>query len=276
MNHCWEGAALLAAGFVVLAGCHHRAARASIVRSNFIFEATVQQVGGSALPNYLRPGSETLIVKVIRALTGEFQEFEGQTVTASLVRDSRVGARSVRVGQTLVFLANPLVYADTLVVEAEARKASAALEQQALRRPQLLIEDRVRLAEVIVDGTVTHIEKVPTENHVSDFEHDPEWVKATVNVRSVIRGGDLRQVDVFFPASRDLIWYAAPRFYVRQSGTWLLHLEELGGRRKERALVALNALDFQEGSTQAEAIRRLARDNPHPSNRTKTEQLEGR
>ena len=276
MNDCRVGTALLAAGFVVLAGCHHGTSRASIVRSNFIFQATVQQVGGSTVPDYLKPGGETLIVSVVRTLTDGFQEFEGQTVTASLVRDSPVGARSVRVGQTLVFLANPLVYADTLTVEAEARKPSAALEQQVRLRPQLLIEDRVKLAEVIVEGSVTSVEKVPTEKHVSDSEHDPEWMKATVNIRSVIRGGDLRQVEVFFPASRDLIWYAAPQFYVRQSGTWLLRRKELQGRRKELGFVALHPLDFQEGSTQSEAIRRLAPANPHPSNRTRAEQREDR
>jgi hypothetical protein len=274
MKYWRAGAALLSAGSVVLAGCHHVAARAAIVRPSFIFDGVVQQVGRSTLPDYLRSESDTLSVRVTRTFAGQFQEFEGQTVTVSLVRGSPVGARSVRVGQTLVFLASPLVYADTLTVEAEARKPSAALEQQARMRPQFVIEDRVTLASVIVEGSVTGIEEAPMQRHAPDSEHDPEWRKATIEVHSVIRGGNLHQVEIFFPASRDLIWYEAPRFHVRQSGIWLLHQEDLAGRRNQRGFVALDPQDFQEGSTQAEAIRRFARANPYRPNRTKTEQRE--
>jgi len=63
---------------------------------------------------------------------------------------------------------------------------------------------------------------------------------------------------------------------VRQSGTWLLHREELQGRRKERGLVALHPLDFQEGSAPAEAIRKLSSANPYRPNSTKTEPREVR
>ena len=57
MNHCRSGSGYSGSRFrSVGGGCHHRSPRASIVRSNFIFEATVQQVGGSTLPDY--PGWE--------------------------------------------------------------------------------------------------------------------------------------------------------------------------------------------------------------------------
>ena len=274
MKGGWTGPAVAATGWLVLAGCHHGGLRTSIVRSNFIFQATVQEVGGSRLPDYLQSSQgDTLVVRVDRALTAAFQEFEGQTVTASLVRDSPVRGRSVRVGQTLVLLANPLVYGDTLTVEAEARKPSPELERQTGQRPQFLLEDRVRLAEVIVEGTVRAIKIVPREKRSGEFEHDPEWRQATVIARSVIRGGDLREVDIYFPASRDLVWYGAPQFRVGQSGTWLLHHAELEGRR-ERALVALNPLDFQPGGTQSEAIRAAARSHPYRPGKAGVEQRE--
>jgi hypothetical protein len=279
MNHRWAVAALLSAGFLPLPGCHKHlgspSVRASIVRSNFIFEATVEQVGGSTLPDYFKTGEETLIVRVTRAFTPEFQEFLGQRVTVSLLADSPLKAKSTRVGQTLAFLANPLFYGDTLAVEAEARRPSAILEQQLSERQQFQLQDRVKLAEVIIYGTVASIEKVPPQEQVSDFEHDPEWMRARVNVSNVVRGGELRQVDVFFPSSRDLIWYTSPRFHERQSGTWLLHRQSVGGRRNQREFVALHPLDFREGST-ADAIRTLSRANPYTSAKTNVEKREGR
>jgi hypothetical protein len=272
--YLWAKAAFLAAAFLALTGCHHQMLlRTSIVRSNFIFAATVQQVGSSGVPDFFRARRETLTVHVTRAFTAEFQEFVGQTVTIRLLADSPVKTRSVHGGEDLIFLANPLFYGDTLAVEAEARKPSATLEQQVSERPELLLADRVRSAEVIVYGTVEALENLPPTKQVSDFEHDPQWVKATVNIRNVIRGGDRKQIDVFFPASRDLVWYTAPRFRVRQSGTWLLHRTALGGGRKEAAFVALHPLDFLEGNTPAERVRLLARTNPYAASGTKPEGL---
>ena len=269
MKQWGTAAALVCAGFLALAGCHHKpiqpsGVRTSIVRSNFIFEATVQQVGGSTLPENFRGENETLVVSVTRAFTPEFQEFIGQTATVSVLPDSPVKARTAKVGDKLVFLGNPLFYGETLAVEAEARQPSATLEQQIGQRHQFQLEDRVKLAEVIVEGVVTGVEKAPAGNRVSDFEHDPEWSKATVNITSVIRGGSLRQIDVYFPASRDLVWYTAPKFSPQQSGTWFLHRQSLGERRKEREYVALHPLDFQDGKTTPPTpIRALARENPY-------------
>src|SRR4051794_13196047 len=98
MHHRWAEAAVCSTAFVFLAGCHHhQTLRSSIVRSNFIFEATVQQVSGTTLPDYVRADLQTLVVHVTRAFTAEFQEFVGQTVTVGLLPGSPVKTQSARV-----------------------------------------------------------------------------------------------------------------------------------------------------------------------------------
>jgi hypothetical protein len=140
----------------------------------------------------------------------------------------------------------------------------------------LLLEDRVRAAEVIVEGTVRSVEKVPENGSYKqprprqdrESEHDAEWMRATVNVRSVLRGDKVREIAIYFPGSRDLVWYGTPRFRVEQSGTWLLH-RELIERGDQPRFVALNPLDFQEGIGQGEAIRALAGGKGPPAGKEK-------
>ena len=270
--YLWAKAAFLAAAFLALTGCHHHMLlRTSIVRSNFIFAATVQQVGGSGAPDFFRARRETLTVRVTRAFTAEFQEFVGQTVTIRLLADSPVKTRSVHGGENLIFLANPLFYGDTLAVEAEARKPSATLEQQVSERPELLLADRVRSAEVIVYGTVRS-----TPEPSSDGTGQRLRARSSVGqshgehpqCHSRWRSEADRRVLPRKPRLRLVHRAAIPRAPVRH-----LAFAPDGSRRRtqKRPPLWLCIPDFLEGNTPAETVRLLARTNPYAASSTKPE-----
>ena len=96
---------------------------------------------------------------------------------------------------------------------------------------------RVAGAELVVIGKVVSLEAVPQTGGRS--EHDPVWVKATVEVQEVLKGsGQPTTVAVLFPSSNDVKWFHSPKFLKDQRGVFVL-------RKGDSGLTALDPLDFQ-------------------------------
>jgi hypothetical protein len=67
-------------------------------------------------------------------------------------------------------------------------------------------------------------------------EHDPDWREAVVEVNEVHKGSaKKKQIVVRFPASTDVMWYAAPKFHPGQQGYFMLHKEEAQTSKPKRA-----------------------------------------
>jgi hypothetical protein len=70
-------------------------------------------------------------------------------------------------------------------------------------------------------------------------EHDPNWHVAVVNVDSVEKGKPgQKQVHVVFAQSGDVMWRAAPKFKVNQTGTFILHKNQIRNENVRSALMA--------------------------------------
>src|SRR5262249_19716588 len=92
---------------------------------------------------------------------------------------------------------------------------------------------RLTVASLVFRGTVESIQPLETsseeherEKKVGEIasEHDPEWQIATIRVAAMLRDGHPGQsVKVLFAASRDIIWYNAPKLKAGQEAVFLAH-----------------------------------------------------
>jgi hypothetical protein len=124
-----------------------------------------------------------------------------------------------------------------------------AMNPQASQNLQQHLAD----ADAVVVGTVTGVNlpahvvqqlatpQPPTRGPIS--EHDPDWREATIQVASVEKGNVPAQQTVLFPASRDVAWYAAPKFHAGQKGIFVLHQREIPELQRTE-LVALHQEDY--------------------------------
>jgi len=89
-------------------------------------------------------------------------------------------------------------------------------------------------ADLIVSGTVTAVTVPPQAENVRALaappagrpvsEHVPKWRQAVVQVDETQKVSHASsQVDLLFPASTDVRWYKAPKFYPGQKGVFVLH-----------------------------------------------------
>ncbi len=106
----------------------------------------------------------------------------------------------------------------------------SALEQGAQARKDAPIVDRIATAKLVFRGTVESVnplERAAEENKQTNqppSEHDPEWQVANVRISRPLRGSEAGQVvPVLFPASRDIMWFNAPKLKVGQDAVFLAH-----------------------------------------------------
>jgi hypothetical protein len=233
--------------------------------SSLIFVGTVEKLG-AATTNEVAADPNTAIVKVeeVYTATGGLGDLKKRRLTLRF--DPK---RPLAAGTRAVFFANGLVYGRGVVVrevdrikvkdkDTLAKDIAAALA----RRDDQKLTQRIRLASLVVTGTVTAVRPLKASERSAISEHDPRWHEAIIELRSVERG-KLRdqQLTVLFPASDDELWLAAPKFKEGQEGLWILQKDqkEKGPPRLRRpGYTALDALDFQPPE-RIEQVRRLAK-----------------
>lgn len=254
-----------------------------LAEATIVFVGEVVKVGSVSFPE-VPAGAPTVVMRADNVI-------ENGNITA-LTNGKRVTVRVRSLGllqagsHATVFAAN-WILGDGIAVaevgsEVHSDKPSAARMQalgdeirgarQAMRRTLLLA--RADAADVIVVGRVSQVRApVFTSSAIPVrpgriTEHDPAWREAVVVVEQNLKGaGDLREVVVRFPASRDKMWAAATKFEVGQEWTFMLKPDvQRGGRNMSmmgaQEVQAYTALDRRDVLQKADAdlIREILED----------------
>jgi hypothetical protein len=205
--------------------------------ATIIFRGSVQKVKAATLAE-IEPTPETIVVKVDEVLHGSqaFRDYTGQAVTVQLT-----AGPVPAVGQNPIFYANSWLSGESLAVKGVARldKAADTAASVARQKADKPLRDRLTAAQMVVSGKVTVVRPVPpaaVARAAADLqggqttrvtEHDPDWHEAVVQVARVEKGqlaaAANNTVTVVFPASKDVLWYQAPKFQQGQEGMFLLH-----------------------------------------------------
>jgi hypothetical protein len=231
-------------------------------QSSFAFAGTVQKLNASNVP-VVTGAENTAVVRVDQVVqnAGVVTDVLGQEITVELQ-----SAGGLKQGEQALFFTNVSTYGDTIAVrevghlpwKPEGLEATRAqVNASAARLPDEQLQKRIAQADLVVAGSVTSVKPAPeTAQRPPGSEHDPEWWIATVKVQSAFKGqaphGDL---EVLFPHSQDLRWFASPKFQPGQAGVFLLHRTE-DEKLRARGYTVLDRLDFQP-MEQRDRIRKL-------------------
>jgi hypothetical protein len=237
-------------------------------RSGFVFAGTVTSVGQSSLA--VLPAQPGLVVVrfdrgfLVNPMLGNLT---GRPITVRLAQPAAAGD-TLRPRERLVFFTQAWVHADEIAVAELARlPADTKTEQEVARAvaalPELHLSQRIANAVLIVQGTVTGIARA-SDIGGTGSEHDPLWIRATIEVRTVLKGevdrpaarGRPAQAVLLFPGSRDVAYRNTPRPQEKLQAIFLLH--PAGGALPAGAHVAPDPADIQPASALA-TIRRLIR-----------------
>jgi len=207
---------------------------AQLKDASIVFRGTVQKVKTATLEE-VEPTAETLVVKVDEVLHGTqaFRDYTGQAVTVQLT-----GLPVPDVGKKATFYVNSWLSGESLAVRGVARVGDVDAPAIQRKTDQPLL-DRLTAAQLVVVAKVTAVRPVPPPavaaaeaalnggegTRVS--EHDPDWHEAVMQVDTVEKGqlaaAANKTVTVVFPASKDVLWFTAPKFQVGQEGIYVLH-----------------------------------------------------
>jgi hypothetical protein len=227
---------------------------ALVQSSSFVFAGTVTSPGQSSLPVLeARPG--IAIVRFDRdfLVNPVLGELGGRPITVKLAQGG-VGAGAVREGQQFIFFATAWVHGKEIAVTEVSRlPADDKTEEEVTRAvaalPELHLTERVASAAFVVYGVVTEIQRA-TDVPGTASEHDPAWMRASIEVREVLKGGDNQAGDgkqahasLLFPGSGDIAFRNAPRVSVGQEAVFLLHRG--AGRLPQADLIAPDPADVQ-------------------------------
>jgi hypothetical protein len=180
------------------------------------FTGTVQSLGQSPEPG-VEADERTALVHVEQALDAPdpVDISPGTTVVVQLAPDAPV----LEPGERATFVAEPLVYGNTLVVREVSRG-----EPEAAEADDDEVVAHARAADAVVRGVVRALRALPGN---PQHEHDPQYWLATFDV-DVVALGDVEEgeLDVLYANSLDRRWRAWPKPKAGESGMWILHRTE--------------------------------------------------
>ena len=211
----------------LLAGCLPAAAQtdsaaALASRSAIVVLGTVTRVEASEEP-LLAPSPATVVIRIDKMYASS--ELAGdQTGRTATVILSQTG--SVKVGSQALFFGNPRFLGKTITIAdegelpappADQARPSQALAQGIQARRDAPLRARLASAVMVLRGTVEKVRPLVEaeargKRTRERDEHDPDWQVATVRVTSALRGApNGAAVLVVFAASRDIMWFRAPK-----------------------------------------------------------------
>ena len=83
------------------------------------------------------------------------------------------------------------------------------------------LREHVESADAVVIGTVVGLEEAAPRGY---SEHDPFWWRATIDVRTVVRGAlEPGRIAVLYANSLDTEWARVPKPKASQEAMWILH-----------------------------------------------------
>ncbi len=212
-------------------------------KPTFVFKGTIKKLKSATMKGV--PVDERTVVVTVNQIIEAPQalaDYNGQDITVQLG-----GRQKVRAGQELIFHTTSWIFGDSIAVRSltedpvtdrTAAMLSAA-DDPVERRAQREKRDRFDAADLVVSGKVVAV-RLPAGTakrsraaslDASDqapggpvSEHDPKWREAVIQVDEVHKGSHKKkQVVLRFPASKDVMWYGAPKFHPGQQGFFMLH-----------------------------------------------------
>lgn len=225
-------AALLAGG-VALA--QDDSAEALAERSAIVVSGKVLKTHASD-ERLVAASESTAVISIQKMYTGSeiAGDQTGRTATVILAQPGRlkVGEQALFFGNAR-FLGRSLTIADEGEIVEGAAAAQPAIQRGVQARRDKPVVARLATASLVFRGTVETVR--PLEGAAAQAEqakpaparpseHDPEWQVATVKVVTALRGAEAGQsVTVLFAASRDIVWFHAPKLKPGQEGVFITH-----------------------------------------------------
>lgn len=230
------------------------------LRSTFIFAGTIEAVGKSSLKILSgRPG--LAIARFDRALRVNpiLGNLQGRPITVRLAPGA-----AARAGEQWIVFANSWVHGDQIAVIETAQLPATLDTEQAVSDivaslPQRHLQERIASATLIVEGTVKTVTRAPEAPEIAS-EHSPYWMRASIEVREVLKGQAnqakeaRREARLYFPGSLDRRFVDVPKPKPGQAAIFLLHTPT--GKNPPPGLVAPDPADVQP-VTQLDTIRAL-------------------
>ncbi|HUF08051.1 MAG TPA: hypothetical protein VMO47_01940 [Rhodothermales bacterium] len=241
---------LFVASLVLLAHCATERPPSQIPASEatFVFRGSVSEAQSSTLEQ-LEASDVTYAVVVDEVVhqEGTFDDQTGRTVTV-IAAD-----RKLEPGGSFVFYTEPFMFGTSVAVHlvraSSDDRPSAVIGEEVKRDLENgRLRERVREAEFIVAGVVTHIDTTRERVRI-ESEHVPDLRQASLKVSEVLKGDlSAEEVAFLFAASIDIQWYQSPKFTGGEEGIFLLNRDSdrlkpfgVGGQ----TLTLLHPLDFQ-------------------------------
>jgi len=236
------------------------------LRSSFIFAGTIATLGQSSL-DVLKAQPGLAVVRFDRGfrVNPVLGKLDGRPITVRLAQGG-AGTGAVRPGQQIIFFTTAWVHGRQIAVTELSRLPADDKTKQEVARAvaglsDLHLSQRVATSVLIVQGTVTGIARA-TDIPRTASEHDPDWMRALIEVNQVLKGqasrppgrGKRAGAAVLFPGSRDIAFRSTPRPLKGQKAVFLLH--EGGPQLPKEAFVAPDAADIQPPSALS-TVRRL-------------------
>jgi len=218
-------------------------------QSSIVFSGTVSQLGAASFAG-VPQSPNTIVVRVDSVLKkpSAISLKKGDNVTVELKDPS-----GFQQGTQATFYTDGWIFGSGVAVKElghefntgnGAAAAGAAAGTAALGQTQDQISDqdlqnRLNSADFVVIGRVTAVHrwnapKSATPHRVS--EHDPDWHEAVIEVRSVLKGGQVKgnKVVVRFPGRNDVAWVHSPKFEKNQQGIFCLNRDQASGVPTEK------------------------------------------
>lgn len=223
--------------------------RSVIGQSNFIFSGTIVKMNASNIDVTTNdPTAIVLVDEVIDAIP-PYDQMKGKEITVLLASD-----RDRKPGEKEVFYTMGWYYGKTLgvkeipnnlkeVIVADHKKIIAE-ERFNIENDSLSVE--LKRARIVVLGII--VETGIKDENVPPFgsEHDPEFRKASIEIKEVLKG-DISEnlIDVYYASSVDVMWSESPKPTKDQEGIFLLHLDQAPAIFKMRDYTMLDIRDIQ-------------------------------
>jgi len=225
---------LLVAAALTMANAQKESAQTLAERSAIVVRGRVLKVNASDEP-MIAASRSTAVISVVQMYAGNeiAGELKGRTATVILSRPD-----SVKAGEEVLFFGNPRFLGRSLTIADEGElpvkvgvpTMLSEVEGGAQARKDKPVRDRIAIADLVFRGTVDSVSPLGTETEegkktaLPPSEHDPEWQVANVRIAAPLRGGEAgKVVAIIFPASRDIVWFNAPKLKVGQDAVFLAH-----------------------------------------------------
>lgn len=205
--------------------------REVIRKSNFIFSGTIVKMNTANIE--IVPPAPIAIVRVDEVLdaVSPYEQMRGKEITVLLAT-----AKNRRAGAKQVFFTSGWYYGKTLGVKEtpnnlviteklEVLKNRIAVERVNIRNDSLRAE--LLKAVLVVRGTVVDANIKVEKKPGLETEHDPEFRKAIIEIKEVLKGRTTEtRIEVIYASSEDVMWHESPKLAKGQEAIFLLQLRQ--------------------------------------------------